>query len=127
MISLKPVDHKEISPWMRDYQQKSKNFEMPPENAESVGIYRGDKLIGYFIIVFYPPQGILEINQGYLEPSSRHKNLSKVSMELLEKEAKRIGIKKIMLATNRAVGSYLKFMRSMDYEIEKAIFAKEVH
>lgn len=115
-----------IQHWFVDYQKKSKNFEMPPENATLLGIYRGENLIGYFVLVHYIKDSILEINQGYLEPASRHKNLSKISMELLEKQAKKVGIKKIMLATNRAVGSYIKFMRTMDYNIEKAIFAKDV-
>ena len=126
MISLKPVDFLTIQKYFVDYQKKSKNYEMPPDQAELVGIYRGEELIGYFITVIYKPQMILEINQGYLKPEARHKNLSKISMSLLEDIARKVGIKKIMLGTNRAVGSYIRFMKSMNYNIERAIFAKEV-
>jgi hypothetical protein len=125
MLSLKPVQFLDIQQWFCDYQKKSKNYDMPPEEAHLVGIYRGTELIGYFIVVPYK-NGTLEINQGYLKPEARHKNLSKISMGLLEEQAKKIGITKIALTTNRAVGSYIRFMHSMNYNIEKAIFSKEV-
>ncbi len=124
MIELKAVDFSQIQSWFVDYQKKSKNYEMPPDEAELIGIYRGQELIGYFITVC--SEGELEINQGYLKPESRHKNLSRISMELLEKEAKRNGIKKIILCTKRAVGSYIHFMRNMGFNIETAIFSKEI-
>lgn len=125
MIKLLPVDFSKIQSWFTDYQKKSRNFEMPPEEAELLGIYRGEELIGYFITVCYET-GLVEINQGYLKPEARHKNLSKIAMKLLEQLVKSKGYKKIALSTNRAVGSYIRFMRSMDYSIEKAIFSKEV-
>lgn len=126
MIQLRPTDFLSIQHWFVDYQKKSKNYEMPPENAELLGIYRGEDLIGYFILVAYKEQGIVEINQGYLKPEARHKNLYKISMELLEKVTKQSGYKKIMLGTNRAVGSYIRFMKSMNYSLEKAIFGKVI-
>ncbi len=125
MIKLAPVDFLQIQHWFVDYQKKSKNFEMPPEESQLVGIYRNDELVGYFVILVYKDK-TLEINQGYLKPEARHKNLSKISMGLLEKAAKTDGIKTIRLGTNRAVGSYIQFMRSMDYHVERAIFAKEL-
>ncbi len=125
MITLAPVDFLAIQSWFVDYQKKSKNFEMPPNEAELVGIYRGQELIGYFITLCYADK-TLEINQGYLKPEARHKNLSKISMQLLEEEAKKNGIKRISLGTNRAVGSYIQFMRNMDYHITRAIFEKEL-
>ncbi len=124
MITLAPVEFSKIQTWFVDYQKKSKNYEMPPETSELVGIYRQDKLIGYFIVMGV--QQTLEINQGYLCPEARHKNISKISMELLEKQAKNNGFKEIVLATNRAVGYYIRFMKSMDYNISRAIFSKKV-
>lgn len=125
MIKLAPVDFLQIQHWFVDYQKKSKNFEMPDDNSQLIGIYRGEELVGYFVITVFKDKTV-EINQGYLKPEARHKNLSKISMELLEASAKKDGIKKIQLGTNRAVGSYIQFMRSMDYHIERAIFAKEL-
>lgn len=125
MIRLAPVDFLSIQKWFVDYQKKSKNFEMPPEHGEMLGIFRGEELIGYFIVVPYINK-TLEINQGYLKPEARHKNLSRISMQLLEEKAKAVGIKKIILGTNRAVGSYIQFMRSMNYHVERAIFGKEL-
>lgn len=125
MLSLSPVKFDTISPWFVDYQKKSRNFEMPPEEGECLGIYRGTDLIGYFITVTYK-DGTVEINQGYLRPDARHKNLSKISLQLLEDLVRKAGYKKIVLGTNRAVGSYIRFMRTMGFEIERAIFSKEV-
>ena len=125
MIRLAPVDFLKIHQWFVDFQKKSKNFEMPPDEGELIGIYRGEELIGYFITVLYT-DGTLEINQGYLKPEARHKNLSKISVGLLEESAKKLGVKKIMLGTNRAVGSYIRFMRTMGFSIERAIFSKEI-
>lgn len=128
MIELRPTSFDKIQNWFVDYQKKSKNYEMPSDTAELLGIFRGEELIGYFIYSLYvlDEKRILEINQGYLCPASRHKNLSKISMQLLENKAKEANISKVILATNRAVGSYIQFMKGMGYEIEKAIFSKTV-
>lgn len=126
MLRLAPVDFLKIQHWFVDYQKKSKNYELPPEQAELIGIYRGDELIGYFVTMAYKDTGIIEINQGYLKPEAGHKNLSRISMQLLEQVTKQHGYKKIMLSTNRAVGSYIKFMAGMGYQLERAIFGKEV-
>lgn len=125
MIHLAPVEFLAVQHWFVDYQKKSKNFEMPPEDAGLLGIYRGTELIGYFITTCYQ-DGDVEINQGYLKPEARHKNLSRISMELLEDRVKKAGYKKIVLGTNRAVGSYIQFMRKMGFNIERAIFSKQV-
>ena|SRR5258708_39976952 len=125
MIYLKPVAFGEIQHWFVDYQKKSKNYEMPPEEAELIGIYRSEELIGYFITVCYD-SGTIEINQGYLKSEARHKNLSRIAMGLLETLVKEKGFNKIYLATNRAVGSYQSFMKNMGYSLVRAEFSKEV-
>lgn len=125
MIKLAPVEFSNIQHWFVDYQKKSKNFEMPPEGSEYIGIYKGEELLGYFITTGYDNE-VVNINQGYLKPEARHKNLSRISMELLEQGIKKAGYKKIVLGTNRAVGSYIQFMRKMGFSIERAIFSKAV-
>lgn len=125
MLSLKPVDFTLIAQWMQDYQRKSRNYEMPPDDADSIGIYRGEELIGYFLVITYD-KVTLEINQGYLKQEARHKNLSAISMKLLEELAKKAGYKKIALCTGRAVNSYIKFMAGMGYGLTKAIFEKDL-
>lgn len=124
MIRLAPVDFLTISKWFVDYQKKSKNYEMPSEEAELIGIYRSEELIGYFIITNY--ENGINIDQGYLKPEARHKNLSKISMGLLEKAVKQSGKKMIVLSTNRAVSSYQTFMRNMGFSLVKATFSKEL-
>ena len=125
MIHLKPVEYTVISKWFVDYQKKSKNFEMPSEHAETIGIYRGEELIGYFIITNY--ENGINIDQGYLKPEARHKNLSRIAMGLLEKAVKQAGKKMIVLSTNRAVSSYQSFMRNMGFSLVKATFVKELN
>jgi GNAT superfamily N-acetyltransferase len=125
MIRLAPVDFLKIQHWFVDYQKKSKNYEMPPEEAEILGIYKAEELIGYFIVVCYK-SGLVEINQGYLKPDARHKLYSRVAMELLEKLVKDKGFNRIQLATNRAVGSYQRFMRNLGFSLVRAEFAKEL-
>ena len=125
MLKLKQVRFIDIQHWFVDYQKKSKNYEMPPEASEFWGIYRNEELIGYFITVAYK-SGQVEINQGYLKPEARHKNLSRISLQLLENLVKQAGYKELMLATNRAVGSYQKFMRNCGFSLTKAVFSKKV-
>lgn len=126
MISLQPVNWLQIAPWAVDYQKKSKNFEMIPEEAELTGIYRGDTLIGYFATLGYNYE-VLAILQGYLRKEDRHKNISRIAMELLEQKVKEAGYKKIILETHRAVGSYIQFMARMGFELKKAEFEKVVN
>jgi hypothetical protein len=113
-------------PWLEDFKSKAKHYEDPPQNAELLGIYRGSELIGYFIVVGYTEDMSLEINQGYLKREARHKNLNVISMKLLEDLAKKAGYKKVILATSRAVSSYVKFMDGMGYEVTRALFSKDI-
>ena len=126
MITLAPVDFLKIQHWFVDYQKKSKNFEMPPDHGQILGIYKGEELIGYFILVCYKEQRVVEINQGYLKPEARHKLYSRIAMKLLEDLVKKNQYKRIVLATNRAVGSYQKFMRDCGFGLIRAEFAKQV-
>lgn len=126
MIYLKYVDFIQISAWFTDYQKKSKNFEIPPEGSQYIGVFKGEELIGYFITLSHA-SGLVEINQGYLKPTARHKSYSKIAMKLLEDAVKVGGFKEISLATNRAVGSYQKFMKQCGFELTKAIFSKKVN
>lgn len=125
MLSLKSVHFNDIQHWFVDYQKKSKNYEMPSEHAECLGIYKDQELIGYFIVVCYE-EGTVEINQGYLKPAVRHKQYSPIAMKLLEQLAKEKGFKRILLGTNRAANSYIKFMSGMGYTLSRAEFSKEI-
>lgn len=125
MIHLKQVDFNTVQHWFVDYQKKSKNYEMPPEQAEYIGIFKGEELIGYFITVTYT-SGTVEINQGYLKPEARHKLYSKIALKLLEDAAKKIKCQEIVLATNRAVGSYQRFMKDCGFTLSRAIFNKRL-
>lgn len=125
MIRLQLIDFNTVQHFFVDYQKKAKNYEMPPEEAEFLGIYRGEELIGYFATVGYEDK-TLEINQGYLKPTARHQNLSRISLKLLEEQAKKVGMKQVILATNRAVGSYIRFMRKNGYEPSRVIFSKDI-
>ncbi len=125
MIELKPVDFLSIQSWFVDFQKKSKNYEIPPEEAELIGIYRGKELIGYFITLGYDFKDMV-ILQGYLRKEDRHKNISKIAMKLLEDKIKGIGYKKIILQTQRAAGSYIKFMKNLGFDIKQATFEKEL-
>lgn len=125
MFHLKPVSFYDIQHWFVDYQKKSKNFEIPPEEGEMIGIFRDQDLIGYFITLAYQDRH-LEINQGYLRQDARHKRISQIAMSLLEKLAKSKGYTRIDLGTNRAVGSYQAFMRNLGYRLVRAEFSKEL-
>ncbi len=125
MIQLKLINFADIQQWGVDYQKKSKNFELIPDEAEIWGIYKDTELIGYFATIAYS-SGVVEINQGYLKPEARNKKFNYIALNLLEKLAKDKGFKRLVLATNRAVGSYQKFMRDCGFELTRAEFAKEV-
>lgn len=128
MIHLKQVDFYKVQHWFVDYQKKSKNYEMPPEGAEFWGVFHGEELIGYFITFSYKRgiERVVEINQGYLKSEARHKLYSKIAMQLLEEKAKKLGFNEITLATNRAVGSYQKFMNKCGFGLSKAVFTKRI-
>lgn len=125
MITLKPCNSQDILPFLTDFKKKARYYEVPPEQAESLGIYKNNELIGYFIITCYSDDTMV-INQGYLKPEVRHKSYSKIAMSLLEILAKKNGLLKVKLATTRAVGSYQKFMRDMGYALTSAEFTKEL-
>lgn len=125
MLQLKPTDFMDIQHWFVDYQKKSKNFQMPPDEAQILGIYQDNELVGYFILVLYLNKTV-EINQGYLKPEARHKALNKQALSLLENVVKKAGYSRLVLGTNRAVGSYQKFMRDCGFALVRAEFAKEV-
>jgi hypothetical protein len=124
MIFLKPTGFYDIQHWFVDFQKKSHNFEMPPEDATILGIYSGLDLIGYFILVQYGAE--LEINQGYLKPGARHKRYSYRAMQLLQEEAKRYGYKKITLKASRTLKAYTEFMKQMGFKPESIIYSKDI-
>ena len=125
MITLKTTDFNVIQHWFIDYQKRSRNYEVPPDNSEILGIYDNGELIGYFIVRAFT-SGIVEINQGYLKPDARHKKNNYIAMKLLEDLARSKGLKRIVLGTNRAVGSYQKFMRNLGFQLTRAEFCKEI-
>lgn len=125
MLSLRPVDFYKIQHWFVDYQKRSHDFEMPSDEADFIGIFQGEELIGYFICLC-PDKQVVEIRQGYLKKEARHKNNSKIAMHLLEKLVKEKGFKKIVLGTYRANRSYIKFMEQLGFNITSIEFAKEV-
>lgn len=125
MLYLKPVTFEAIRHWGVDYQKKSRNLELIPDEAELLGIYRNEELIGYFATLCFT-NGVVEINQGYLKPEARHKSYNKIALKLLEDAVKKAGYKEILLGTNRAVGSYQRFMRECGFNLSRAIFSKKV-
>lgn len=125
MIELHPVDFTDIQHWFVDFQKKSKNFEMIPDKAELTGIYRGEILIGYFATIGYDYKNLV-ILQGYLRKEDRHKNISRIAIQLLEQKVKQAGYTKILLQTHRAISSYVKFMCKLGFELKKAEFEKQL-
>lgn len=125
MLSLRPTDPNIIRRFFVDFQKKAKSFELPPEEAEYLGIYLDDLLIGYFITVGYS-DGDLEINQGYLKPIAQHRKLSYLSMELLQKQAKVVGYKKIILKASRSLNAYTRFMGNMGFKPSSIIYEKRI-
>ncbi len=125
VLALRSVQFNEIQQWFVDFQKKSKCFELPPDNAELLGIYLDDLLIGYFVLVGYS-DGDLEINQGYLKPVARHRALSYESMKLLQAKATQVGYKKIILKASRSLKAYTRFMSNLGFKPTAIIFSKEV-
>ena len=125
MLELRPVDFNQVQHWFVDFQKKSKCFELPPEEAEFIGIYLDSVLVGYFALVGYE-DGTLEINQGYLQPIARHKALSYASMKMIHTNAKLLGFKKIILKASRSLKSYTRFMHNLGFKPESIIFSREI-
>lgn len=126
MLELKPTDFYSVQHWFVDFQKKSKGYEIPPEDAVILGIFDDAKLVGYYVLVEYKEEKVLEVNQGYLSKEARHQNLSPLCMSLLEDRAKELGYKKIMLQAQRSIQSYIKFMDRMGYRADRVIFSKEI-
>lgn len=126
MLSLIPIDRILISKWLVDFQKKAKTFELPPEDSTILGIYSDFILVGYFVLVEYKTEGILEINQGYLLKEARHKHFDIDAMHLLEQAAKNVGYKQISLKVSRSFRAYKQFIQALGYKQVSIIFSKEV-
>ncbi len=124
MLELKTIDYLILSKWFIDFQKKSKCLEIPPDEAECLGIYENNELIGYFIVL--SSSDTLDIVQGYLSKEARHKNLSPECMRLLEYLAKKAGHTKIRLQTQSRFKSYIEFMKAMKYKPTNLVFSKEI-
>jgi len=124
MIELKEVSFTDLLPFVEDFKKHSKAYEPPPNEAEAVGIFKENELIGYFILAAYDTY--LEINQGYLKPEYRHKNLSKECVRLVEYLAKKLEYKQILLCTQSRFGAYVPFMKDMGFKPRKLVFGKEI-
>ncbi len=124
-ITLQPVNFSAIERYIPDFQERARNIDNVPEQAELFGIFDGEYMAGYFIVSGYN-NGELEINHGYLNKENRHRHLSAVAMQLLEQKAKAAGYKKIILASSRTLKAYTKFMSNMGYKPERIIFSKQV-
>ncbi len=125
MLVLRAVPHSIVQHLFVDFQKKSKCFELPPDNAEFIGIYLEAELVGYFALVDYQ-DGDIEINQGYLRDIARHRALSYESMKILQTELKRLGFKKIILKASRSLKAYSKFMGNLGFRSESIIFSKGI-
>ncbi len=115
----------EVQHLFLDFQKKSKCLELPPDNAEFIGIYVDQQLVGYFALVDYQ-DGDIEINQGYLKPLVRHRALSYQSMNILQTELKKLGFKKIILKASRSLKAYSRFMSNLGFMPESIIFSKGI-
>lgn len=125
MVVLRSIPHTEISQYFVDFQKKSKNFDMPLDTSEDIGIYKDGVLIGYFIIQGYNNIDV-EITHGYLLPKYRHNDLPKECMKILEESCKKAGYKKMMLATGSRFRSYMKFAKDLGYKPAHIEFIKEL-
>lgn len=124
MVELRTVGFNDIQHWFQDFQKHSKCYEMPPEEAEYLGIFNNEELIGYFIMVVYAD--FVEINQGFLKPEFRHSNLPKECLRLLEYQCKKAEFTEIKLGTHNRFKSYLEFMKDNGYKPEHLIFSKRI-
>ncbi len=98
---------------------------MPPEEAEFIGIFDLDKLIGFFTMVGYE-DGDIEIQQGYLIKGYRHLELHKACMALLEQMAKKAGFKRVLLGTHNRFKAYLGFAKGIGYKPQHLTFVKDL-
>ena|SRR5438067_7795300 len=125
-MHLLPTSFEAIKASFEDFQSKQgTSYEPPRAQSPILGIYEDTNLIGYFILWPYD-DGDLEINQGYLAPTARHKRLSKQAMTLLEASAKKSGFKRIILAAQRSLKAYVPFMEDMGYKPQRIVFSKEL-
>ena len=125
MITLRKVDYLTISKYFVDFQKKAKDFDLPEDTAQSIGIYKGSELIGYFIIQGYNNTDV-EVLQGYLIKKYRHQDLSKQCMAILESMCKQAGYKTMVLATGSRFKAYLRFADSLGYKPRHLEFSKEI-
>ncbi len=124
MVRLEPVTFEAVQRHFVDFQKKSKCFELPPEEAEYLGIFQDSEMIGYFVMVAYAD--FAEINQGYLKPEARHQELPKECLKLLEYICKKAGYTEIKLGTHNRFKSYMSFMKDNGYKPEQLIFSKRI-
>jgi GNAT superfamily N-acetyltransferase len=125
MLELKEVDFNTVSPYFVDFQKKSKNYDMPSEDSQNIGIFINDELAGYYIIKGYDNTDV-EICHGYLRPEFRHLGLLKQCMPLLETKCKQAGYKNMLLATGSRFKAYLKIAMSLGYKPEHLEFRKNI-
>jgi hypothetical protein len=123
MLELREADYAYVSRYFWDFQKKSHCFELPSDESDLLGIYDGEELVGYFVTTCYD-NGVVVINQGYLKPTARHKDLPKEAMRLLEEKILEAGYKKVELVTKRAARSYTKFMNGLGYKVKQTEFEK---
>lgn len=125
MLTLQVVPFESIQQWFVDFQKKSHCYEMPEDTTTNIGVFLETTLIGYFILQDYE-DGTLEIQQGYLKPIARHKQLSYDSMKLLQQKAKERGYKRIILKASRTLKAYTKFMGNLGFRPQTIIFSKDI-
>lgn len=125
MLRLQSVPYEAISQWLYDFQKRSKCFELPPEEANFVGIFHNHELIGYFVLLGFNKSEV-EIHQGYLVSRFRHLGIYKDCMEMLERECKKMGYKTVLLGTHNRFKSYLKFAKGLGYSPKHLVFSKEI-
>ena len=126
MIHLQPVDYLQIQHWFVDYQKRTKDFELPSDQADFLGVYNQSDLIGYFILLC-PDRTTVEIRQGYLRQDARCKGNSQQAMKALERLAKEKGFQKIVLGTYRANRGYIRWMEKLGFKIQSIDFVRNLN
>ena len=125
MLQLRPVDFHTVQTFFMDFQKKSRVFDLPSDEAEFIGIYKDNQLIGYYALEKHSHEDI-EVLHGYLCKDARHVDLPSACMELLESACKAKGFKRIALATGSRFGAYMKFAKSLGYRPVHLEFIKEL-
>lgn len=130
MIYLKPIEFTDISGWFVDFQKHSDCLEMPSDTAQYIGIfndgfYTDGILIGYFIIQGYNNTEV-EIEQGYLQPTSRHRQFFEQALMLLEEKCKDANYKRIITGTRNRFRAYLKWGKRLGYTPNSLTFSKNL-